>query len=984
MYATARRGTGCEVVVEPELFGREDVVPRLHKLLTYLGYHDSAYYVDARSGSRTQTVDHALSIGIDGAFCLPSATASGSTRLIPIVYVAAAADRQEADRLHREVWSQDLVPVLVIATRVGVEIRNAFDPKFSGRSVPWEVVEGRRPNQDLAAVEARNLVAAVAWRDFSHRTARRVDEHLLRAVRGLSSELGRREPALAGVLGLVNALIGRMLYLLVLIDRGIVTQSWVDGLRHDTGEAPSLRVEDDPLRRSPWRAVDTWLVMDRIDMLLNGSVFPIAEGARELVSEEALEFVRNVLRHDAVVEGQVQLGFVKVSYRSIRSETLSALYELFLSMDDHGDKKDAGAFYTPPYLADYVLDETAAVAKFDARSVVCDPACGSGIFLVGAFRRIVEASGAAGNADALRKTMRDCIFGIERNRQAAAVTRFSLYLTMLDYLPSFTLEETDLGCDPLFPPMTDNIVEQDFFEAQLPDALAGRATHVVANPPWTPVAKGSVADKAMSAHADWPASSQRLAELFVWAARERLAAEGAVLSMLLSTRSFVSASAGSFPAAIASKLRLRGLVNLSHFRYRLFRNARNPATLMVAVADAPDGGHVWISAPLLTSQPLGPGGRPWAIAIDRGDVTHVRPADLLDEARGWFWHLILRPVDRRYAQLLTERAAEDVGRRRTFGSFLERHGMSVRNGDSVRRTGLDFASILGADPNQPNFYRKALGLDGGGKSHQLSTATLETLSPTYRELYAGPVLLVGRGLSHFDVAAGPVAFNSSLNAVYFRGRSRVPASDKKPTLGALQRFFHSELACYLFALFGRSWILDRRRFETEDLKAMPFPFETIDELLEQKPHQVLETFCEAFGLDPAFSAVAREYSSFRKDYEDGGIPPDALLVPSEEIKDIYDGVLIDRVKAHLGNIDVSIARRAVGAQAKIEINLDASPTDGGVLSEAPPAEYAWSSSVSFDAATGAVLLSKPLIRSAWTVERAFADAERITAAILAA
>ena len=65
-------------------------------------------------------------------------------------------------------------------------------------------------------------------------------------------------------------------------------------------------------------------------------------------------------------------------------ETISAIYEHFLKSDD--DR--AGAFYTPRFLADIVLDTALEGTRSLVGKTFLDPACGSGIFLVGLFNRL--------------------------------------------------------------------------------------------------------------------------------------------------------------------------------------------------------------------------------------------------------------------------------------------------------------------------------------------------------------------------------------------------------------------------------------------------------------------------------------------------------------------------------------------------------------------------------------------------------------------
>src|SRR5207244_12365289 len=73
-----------------------------------------------------------------------------------------------------------------------------------------------------------------------------------------------------------------------------------------------------------------------------------------------------------------------------------------------------------------------------ARPRVIDAACGSGIFLVESFRRMVrhlcaEQNGKRVSPPQLRRILREQIAGMDINEEAVRVAAFSLYLAFLHY-----------------------------------------------------------------------------------------------------------------------------------------------------------------------------------------------------------------------------------------------------------------------------------------------------------------------------------------------------------------------------------------------------------------------------------------------------------------------------------------------------------------------------------------------------------------------
>ena len=91
------------------------------------------------------------------------------------------------------------------------------------------------------------------------------------------------------------------------------------------------------------------------------------------------------------------------------------------------------------FLAELVLDRTlAGVPRLIERRFL-DPACGSGIFLVGLFNRLAEEwsrENPKATYDAklkgLTTILKTNLFGIDKNRSACLIAAFSLYLASLD------------------------------------------------------------------------------------------------------------------------------------------------------------------------------------------------------------------------------------------------------------------------------------------------------------------------------------------------------------------------------------------------------------------------------------------------------------------------------------------------------------------------------------------------------------------------
>lgn len=171
-------------------------------------------------------------------------------------------------------------------------------------------------------------------------------------------------------------------------------------------------------------------------------------------------------------------GLTRVNYRDMGAEELGSVYESLLELvpdlqhlsqphaarmafvgdDDEASnrgnaRKLTGSYYTPdslvqeliksalePVIAQTIRANPASPVEALLGLTVCDPACGSGHFLLAAARRLADevaklraaAHGAAPTPSDYRHALRDvvghCIFGVDKNPMAIALAKTALWL----------------------------------------------------------------------------------------------------------------------------------------------------------------------------------------------------------------------------------------------------------------------------------------------------------------------------------------------------------------------------------------------------------------------------------------------------------------------------------------------------------------------------------------------------------------------------
>jgi len=170
------------------------------------------------------------------------------------------------------------------------------------------------------------------------------------------------------------------------------------------------------------------------------------------------------------------------SFNDLPIELISNIYEEFLE-----SKK--GVVYTPPYLVNFLIDEQMPLRdshKIDFK--VLDPACGSGVFLVAAFRRMIHwwrirnnwKKPGAKELDELKKILKNNIFGVDMHEEAVRLTFFSLSLALLDELSPKVIWE-NLKFDNL---LESNLISEDFFKLINGNFFQSDFDLVIGNPPF--------------------------------------------------------------------------------------------------------------------------------------------------------------------------------------------------------------------------------------------------------------------------------------------------------------------------------------------------------------------------------------------------------------------------------------------------------------------------------------------------------------------
>ena len=493
----------------------------------------------------------------------------------------------------------------------------------------------------------------------------RVDRDLLNNLRNARDVL-REDVGGEAAKDRLDALLCRLVFACYLFDREVIGREYLAEL--GIADCRHLR---DVLGIRPLGAAKAALykLFGALGKDFNGDLFSDDLDEEERLVDE--DHVRTLFDFFHGTDVRTRQGrFWPYDFGYIPVETISAIYEHFLKADGKQD----GAFYTARFLAEMVLDTALEGTRKLIGKTFMDPACGSGIFLVGLFNRLAwewtRSHPDAPNEERAKEligVLQNSLYGVDKSRVACRIAAFSLYLAYLDQLTPRDIRELQRN-GPSLPRLVDesglggankarrNIVCADFFDV---DLLAPRnVDFVVGNPPW-----GSVKKEAPAAQ--WCEEREKvmpgrqIATAFVWKAVEHARARAPVCFVLPYGTLFNHGKrALEFQRTWFEGYGIERVLNLTDLRFFLFRDAIHPA-IVVRYRNQPadrDGGVVEYWTPKTswgTTKadviPVGPGDRT-ALAV--ADV--IRDLDSDDAPQVWNRHFWATPRDLRLLDRLME------------------------------------------------------------------------------------------------------------------------------------------------------------------------------------------------------------------------------------------------------------------------------------------------------------------------------------------
>ena len=485
--------------------------------------------------------------------------------------------------LHKRLWSWGGVPLIYRKTPALVQLfRCAHKPDFL--NAKGEIVCNPVKTLKIASAisgdevwwDASRLRNGTIWDDTDVCKAmlsasKAAHKRLIDAVRLLNEDLNKK--------GILEKHLQRKLLILSLLiayleERGAFQTDYFNNFLPGASKFFQVLANGEALVK----------LLSALEERFNGNVFILSQDDREKLksSKELASFA-------SLVEGRTEPGgqltlWQLYSFRDLPVELISHIYQLFVKDSD-------SSVYTPPFLVRLMLEEALNWERLDRLhkrdEIILDPSCGSGVFLVEAYKRLVLHWRSRNQWQKptipVLKQLLEKVHGIDLEKGAVELAAFSLCLALCD-----ALEPEEIRASiKLFPPLGGESLHQScFFEAIENQLVTKPIGVVVGNPPFASNLNTPAAQRSYDHYQETqgPLPDKQIAYLFLHEAM-KVIAEGGLLSMLQQYGFLYNQRSLEFRRSFIANWDVREILDFISVR-GLFQKAGADTKVIVIVAEA--------------------------------------------------------------------------------------------------------------------------------------------------------------------------------------------------------------------------------------------------------------------------------------------------------------------------------------------------------------------------------------------------------------
>ncbi len=396
---------------------------------------------------------------------------------------------EELFELRRYIWNEDKSEFYFYPdNRDTISLYYAkSDPKIDKEKIKIDTFKGQN-DTEIDKIKKWNFETGIFWLSYKKfvkkiKKYNKIDKLLIDRLSDLKeeliSELGKDKEKE------VQALIDRTLFIKFLEDRHIINSYFYKIFFNDENLTYKKLLAGQP-------DVDKInLLYKKINEIFDNVLFKTPQIEDEYILKSS-KYIYNAISGE--IKGQLSLFDFR--FDIIPIEFISHIYEVFLE----NKQANEGIYYTPPKLAQLIIDDTITKS-----GKVLDPACGSGMFLILAFRKMLTDRSLSKNKNISEtinkrlKLLKDNIFGIEKQYTAWRLSIFALYLEIFnglkpDEIKAFIIKKINSGNIKIFEDFSSNIKNENTLEVKEDKIHFKNKTfdYIIGNPPFLQVKKNDI------------------------------------------------------------------------------------------------------------------------------------------------------------------------------------------------------------------------------------------------------------------------------------------------------------------------------------------------------------------------------------------------------------------------------------------------------------------------------------------------------------
>lgn len=571
-------------------------------------------------------------------------------------------------------------------------------------------------------------------------------------------------------------------------------------------------------------------ILEDLSQIFNGKIFDtLTVDEKDKIEKTNLNPIADFLSADIEINTKQGFFWKQYSFKHLPAEVISAIYENFIQAEaKRNEEVRKDVVYTPLHLVNLMIDEAMPLEHahlFENESFrILDPSCGSGVFLVAAYKRLLQwwtinhwnktKSIAYPDKETAKQILQNNIFGVDIEEVAALVSIFGLTTAFLDIL-----SPKEIWNDLKFEDIRDkNIIGgQNFIEWSKRAKYNNECFElVIGNPPFNETERGKITNEEVKELFGKTVHGNKLSLKFL----EGALYFGKKVCMIIPSNVFLydkDDTANNYRKNIFTNYTVEKIYDFTHLRRNLFHKSADTPVVALLInnktSEFQSIEHVIVKREFFSELKI-------RFEIDYYDKHQVRWDIAIDEKKHFVWKTNLLGGGRLFHLVYRLSFLE------TFGKFIEK---------KEKESGWIFQEGYKDPYNEPNskpiqYIYNQYKINEITKKGELVYLERELSTnfkrPRPKQLYQLPILVIHKKIGGKFLPIGIqkeffedyLVFNSSFIGI------NCPIESFEALENIFTYFKEHELLCLFWILSCSSSTLINQEtsFKKQDLESLPF------------------------------------------------------------------------------------------------------------------------------------------------------------------